>query len=413
MSAKKSKDKGNNKKLIIAVLAIIAVFIILYIFSGRQTKDVEVETVMIGTAEDKTQVSGFIIRDESVLTSPEAGVLSFHANEGERVARGFKVAIVYSGDVSDEVKSELSTINSHINEIEGSSVEKNLFAGGVTGGSSQIENDIDMINRAVYGGDVSNVGQYKDDIIRLIRKDTGKSEAVKTTLEKLVARRSELERSISGRATGIFSLSAGVMCSQIDGCEEYYSIKKLDEITPEYIKNSPASNPNSPDEVEKDQPCLKIINNYEWYYTAIVDEEWLMDMKKGDSVSIRFTDISNDTLSGVIYNISEPADGKCALVIKSRSMFTGMYTTRKIKAEIIRKTYKGFKVSKNAVHIDQDSNYYVYVNSEGVVRRRDVLVLYSDDAYVIIKVDNSAKNNLLLYDEVIISDKNIKEGDSV
>ena len=62
MSAKKSKNKGSNKKLIIAVLAIIAIFIILYIFSGRQNRDVEVETVLIGAAEDKTQVSGFIIR---------------------------------------------------------------------------------------------------------------------------------------------------------------------------------------------------------------------------------------------------------------------------------------------------------------------------------------------------------------
>lgn len=413
MSAKKNKGNNGNKMFVISVLIIVAIFIILYIFSGRQTKEVDVETVMIGTAEDKTAVEGYVIRDENIAIAPESGVLSFYANEGERVAKGFKVAVVYSGDVSDEVKSELSSINRHINEIEGSSIEKNLFAGDVTGGSSQIENDIDMINRAVYQGDVSNVSQYKDDIIRLIRKDTGEGEAVKTTLEKLLARKAELEGSISGKATAIFSASAGVMCSQIDGCEEYFSIKTLDKITPEYIKNSPEAKLNSPDEIEKGQPCLKIINNYEWYYTAEVDEEWLMDMKVGKSISIRFTEISNDKLDGVVYSISEPVDGKVAVVIKSRSMFTGMYTARKAKAEIIRKTYKGFKVSKNAVHIDEEGNYYVYVNSEGIVRRRDVSVVYSDEAYVIIEVDNSASNNLLLYDEVIVSDKSVKEGDSV
>ncbi len=407
------KNKGGNTKFVIAVLIVVAIFIILYIFSSRKTGEVDVETVLIGTAEDKIAVSGYVIRDEAISTAPETGVLSFHTNEGERVARGFKVAVIYSGDVSDEVKSELSSINSHISEIEGSSVEKNLFAGDITGGTSQIENDIDMINRAVYDGDLSNISQYKDDIIRLIRKDTAEGKEVKTTLEKLVARKTELEKSISGRATGVFSANAGVMCSQIDGCEEYFSLKNLEKITPEYLKNAPDSNLHNPDEVEKGQPCLKIINNYEWYYTAEVDEEWLMDLKEGNSVSIRFTDISNDTLDGVVYSISEPVDGKVALVVKSRNMFTGMYTTRKAKAEIIRKTYRGFKVSKNAVHIDEESNYYVYVNSEGTVRRRDVSVLYSDEAYVVLKVDNSASNNLLLYDEVIVSEKNIKEGDSI
>ena len=130
-------------------------------------------------------------------------------------------------------------------------------------------------------------------------------------------------------------------------------------------------------------------------------------------MSLRFVDISNETMDGTIYSISEPVDGKVSIVIKSRSLFTGMYTTREVKAEIIRKTYRGFKVSKDAVHIDKDGSYYVFVNSEGAARRRNVTILYSDDAYVIIKEDNSATNNLLLYDEVIISDTGVEEGETL
>ncbi|MBQ7953904.1 MAG: hypothetical protein IJ332_04110, partial [Clostridia bacterium] len=86
-------------------------------------------------------------------------------------------------------------------------------------------------------------------------------------------------------------------------------------------------------------------------------------------------------------------------------MFNGMYTARVLNAEVIKKTYEGFKVSKDAVHIDGNGNYYVYVNTEGANRRRDVKILYADDAYVIIKVDNAAANNILLYDEVVVSGK--------
>ena len=62
-------------------------------------------------------------------------------------------------------------------------------------------------------------------------------------------------------------------------------------------------------------------------------------------------------------------------------MFNGMYTARSINAEAIKKTYEGFKVSKDAVHIDEDGKYYVYINREGVNRRRDVKILYADDAW--------------------------------
>ena len=157
--------------------------------------------------------------------------------------------------------------------------------------------------------------------------------------------------------------------------------------------------------MEKDKPCLKIVNNYEWYYATEVDEVWCEGVKTGHRVKLRFNDISEETIEGNVYSISEPVDGKVALVVKSRNMFNGMYTTRNVKAEVIKKTYEGFKVSKEAVHIDEEGNYYVYVNSEGVHRRRDVKILYADETYVIIKEDNAGKNNILLYDEVVVSGK--------
>lgn len=403
--AGRKKTKNKKTLFIITVLLIVAVFIGLYIVSHNSEANSEVETVMIGTAEEKTAVTGYIIRDESVINAPEAGIVSFRADEGERVSKGSPVAVIYSGDVSDEVKSELSSLHQRINETEGSSVEKNLYAGDAVGSDTQVKNDIEMITRAVYSGDVSSVAQYKDDIIRIIRTDTAEDVRVQTTLEKLQARKTELESTISGRATTVYSDMAGVMCSQLDGCEEYFRISNLDAINPQYLSNSPETTPYGPDSVEKDAPCLKIINNYEWYFAAEVDELWVEGMKPGHSVKLRFTDVSDDTLEGTVYSISEPSNGKAAIVVKSRSMFTGMYTSRVVNAEIIKNTYKGFKVSKDAVHIDENGKYYVYISSEGAKRRRDVTILYADEAYVIIKEDNAAANNILLYDEVVISGK--------
>ena len=403
----KKKKKNNNKKIyfIVATLIVMTIFIVLGILSRNSKTDSGYETVMIGTAEEKVETKGYIIRDESVINSPEAGILSFRTDMGKRVSKGSAVAVIYSGEVSDDVKNELTSIYQRIDEIEGSSVEKDLHAGDVVGSDTQVKNDVEMISRAVYFGNVSSVAQYKDDITRIIRANTAEGKQVRTTLEKLQARRRELESSISGKTTYIYADMAGVMCSQIDGGEEYFNIRNLEDIDVQYIRNCPELNSSSPDIVEKNEPCLKIVNNYEWFYATEVDEVWIEGVKVGHKVNIRFTDISDDTVEGTVYSISQPVDGKVSLVVKSRSMFNGMYTARVLNAEVIKKTYEGFKVSKDAVHIDGNGNYYVYVNTEGANRRRDVKILYADDAYVIIKVDNAAANNILLYDEVVVSGK--------
>lgn len=405
---KKRKSKKNkNKKIyfVVAILAVLAVFIILGMLSKNSATVSGVETVMIGTAEEKVATSGYIIRDESVINAPESGIVSFRTDNGKRVSKGSPVAVIYSGDVNDEVKNELTSIYQRISEIEGSSIEKNLLAGDVVGSDTQVKNDVEMITRAVYSGNVSSVVQYKDDIIRIIRTNTAEEEQVQTTLEKLQARKQELENSISGKTTYIYADMAGVMSSQLDGAEDYFKISNLENISIQYLKDCPDINSYGPDIVEKGEPCLKIVNNYEWFYATEVDEVWVEGVKTGNKVNLRFTDISDDTVEGTVYSISQPVDGRVALVIKSRSMFNGMYTSRALNAEVIKRTYKGFKVSKDAVHIDENGNYYVYVNTEGANRRRDVTILYADDAYVIIKEDNAATNNILLYDEVVVSGK--------
>ena len=402
---KTKKRKKKNILPIVAVLLVVAMFLAYALLSRNVETNVGVETVMKGSAEEKVATTGYILRDESVIKAPEAGIVSFRADNGERVSKGSPVAVIYSGDVSDEVKNELTSIYQRISELEGSVVEKDLQASDVVGSDIQVKNNIELINNAVYYGDLSSVVQYKDDIIRIIRANATDNEQVKTTLEKLQERKATLEGSISGRTTYIYADMAGVICSQLDGGEEYFDISNLDNIDTKYLKNSPVITADGPDRVEKNTPCLKIVNNYEWYYATEVDEVWIEGVKVGHKVKLRFKDISDETLEGTIYSISQPVDGKVAVVIKSRNVFNGMYTARNIEAEVIKKTYEGFKVSKSAVHIDENGKYYVYINREGVNRRRDVTILYADDTYVIIKEDNSAKNNILLYDEVVVSKK--------
>ncbi len=417
MGKKKTKKLKRNRYIVITALIIAAVITGAAILSSNTRASVEVETVLTGTAEEKVLTKGFLVRDEFVVNSPEDGIVSFRSDEGERVSRGSTVAVVYSGEVSNDVKSELSSIHERLSEIEGSSAEKNLYASDSLTGNAQIVNNIDAISDASYSKDVSKVSQYKDDITRIIRKNEGVKETALTTYEQLKKRKEELEQSVFGQATALYSPRAGVLCSAIDGYEEYFNISRLEGIMPSYLDKPQKAETGDGDSVKKDQPCFKIVNNYTWYYVANVDEKYAESLREcikyNMAVSLRFSEVSDEKIDAEIYSVSEPQNGLVTVVVKSGGIFSGMYNMREVNAEIIRKTYEGFKVSKEAIHVDEDGSYYVFVNSEGIVKRRDVKILYSDEVYAIIQQKNSESNNLLLYDEVIVSGKGIEEGKSL
>ncbi|MBR0277650.1 MAG: hypothetical protein IJQ50_04230 [Clostridia bacterium] len=409
---KKIKTKRSKKTsfFIIFILVIVALFTGVRIIKNNKSSSVSMETVLIGTMEDKEKASGYIIRDEAIINSPATGMISFRAEEEKRVSSGATIAVVFTGDVNDDIKTELSSLHARINEVVGSTAEKNLYAVDSVMGTAQIANDISAIRDLAYSGNVSSVSEYKDNIIRIIRKsDSG----AMTTLEQLESKKKELENSISGSAVAVYSPKAGILSSKLDGYEEWLNILCLDKINPSYLNNIKKTEYEENSTVNKDKPCLKIIDNYEWYFAANMDEKWRDDLKEGSKLYIRFSDVSEDKLDVEIYSISEPEKGKISVVLKGSGIFPGMYSMREINAEIIKKTYTGFKISKSAVHIDNDGKYYVYINSDGTVRRRDVNILYSNDTYAVIKEDNSADNNLLLYDEVIISGSGIKEGKGI
>ena len=207
----RKRKKKNKSILIIAVLFAVAVFLGINMLSGTIKPSADTETVLLGTAEDKMEVDGYIIRGEYVVNAPESGIRSFRSDEGKRVSKGSTVAVIYTGEVSDDVKNELSSIHERMNEIEGSSVEKNLYAGDSVVGTSQLVNDIEAVADSVYQRDTSKVPQYKDDIIRLVRKKTDGTGTTLTTYEQLTARKKELESSISGNARAIYAPISGVL----------------------------------------------------------------------------------------------------------------------------------------------------------------------------------------------------------
>ncbi len=400
---------AKDKKIpIFTIMVLLAVFVI--IFASLLRKPVKTEVIGYGVAENKLTTDTYIIKDETLVAAPETGILNCLVDENERVARYSHIATVFVGNFPEELQVKLRNINEKISKLEHNFNDRSVYVSDVAATENAIYSRINNVIDAVYNNDLSDSVQYKDDLNKIIGNINGEKVADNTELDSLYNQKAEIEKQLNGSVSNIYSPISGLFSSKVDGYENYLSAKNISLFTPSYIKEAKEHKEGSYENAVKGQPVVKVSNNYLWYVTAVVDYTWAENLKKGDAVSLRFPSISDDKYDAKVNFISDEQDGEVVLVISCEKNVTNLFGVREIEAEIIKNSYSGFKISKEAVRILPDGTSGVYVLKDRVARFKTVDVLYNGETYVIAREDNSISNNVLLYDEVILNIENIEDG---
>lgn len=400
----------NNKKTIPLLAIIIAVALVLMFGSSLLRRPVETEVVRYGTAENKVSVESYVIRKETVINAPESGVLNCFLAENSRVPRYFRVASVYSGDFPEDLQVKLKNINDKILQLETGKKEKNFYVTDAASTENTIYLRVDSILSSVQKNNMSNALQYKDDLNKLVKNLNGQHVDETETLAKLKQEKAEIENQLQGKVNNVYSPVSGVFNSTIDGYEEYFHIDNIKSITPTYLSEADNNKKGVYADAVKDMPIAKISDNYTWYIAATVDKYWASTFKTGDLVKLRFPKISEDSYNGVVNYISPEEGDNVAVVISCGEYVDNIFGVRKIETEIIKQSFNGFKITKDAIRILKDGTQGVYVLKDRVARFKSVDILYNGESYVIVKEDNTKSGNVLLYDEVIISKKELFDG---
>jgi len=415
MEGKKTPRKRKKKGIALFRLVIIAglVYLTFRLVSGMSSP-VKTEIVRYGAIEDSTSVNGYLIRNEYIINAPVDGMLSCIAKEGDRITKDNKIATVFSGKIDEATQSKINRINERISEVERSSIHKDLFAGDVAQIDSAISNQIDDVILATYNKHTDKVTKYKDDINKLLERKLlaqGQKPTFANIGDMLKQEKAQLEASVSAKKVDIIAPLSGVFSSNIDGFEGFFDIKNRETITPDVLASADKQKFEQNKLIKQGQPAIKIIDNYQWYFAAIVDQKWVQELKPETPISLRFPDITDRILEAKVDSISQPnSNGKVTIVAACDQYVDEIYSLRKANTDIIRRTYSGFKVPKAAVRILADGTSGVFVANESIARFKPIEILHSNDEFVIAKEDNQKKNALLLYDEVIVNGKNIEDG---
>lgn len=421
MESSKRKAKKRKRAGIDFIGITMLVFVTYIVVNSVVSQSSGIRTTIIrsGTAEDKIEGDAFIFREQTVITAPKEGFIYCEVQDEERVKTGETVVSIYKNEISPEVSGELGEVERKIKKISSNVGLTDVYSNDEVRIEKDIAQTVQNIARENSLGKASGVEEQVDSINRLIEKKrtvsgAAKPEDTKAELEALEKEKAALKQKYGVDKVYVHSPKAGAFTSKIDNLEEQTGIDKIADITPQYIKELAKQKPKTAEEsrVQSGSPIGKIVNNYSWSAAMLVGVDDISDLNVGDSVSLRFVNMEKETAAGTVSKITGEDGGKAVIVVTSNRYVSGIYSTSVAEAELIKNSYSGFKIPSESIRI-KDGAKGVYVIRSGAARFIPIKISYSDENFSIVSAAEGESRTLKLYDELIVSGRNVYEGKEV
>ena len=422
-------DKLLFKRILIAVLSILALVYVIYLFASANFSMVATENAVQTIATDKIFANAFIIRDETILNNNTSGVLSYSLNDGDEVGVNGEIAKIYSNESDAATQTRIDILEEQIKDLQ--TLENNKLVGsvGIETIDSEISTNLLSYIYDINNGDISKLGNDTNSILSAINHRhlfTGKISDFESEIAQLQAEVNELKSTTGDSIGSITTDKAGYFSEYCDGYENALDYSKLDKLELSDLKGIKKGSVSS-------NIAGKVVSSLNWYVACEVSADEATKLTLWDNkVSILFSDASTESIPANIYRIHQKnKDSSALLILECDYMNESLIDARIEPVEIGLGTYKGLQVSKRAIHddyitktvYDENGNQRteekkvqgVYTLYGSKVQFKQISILYSDDDYVI--CDPTPDEELLfngetikLYDQIIIEGDDLYDG---
>jgi len=355
----------------------VACYIGVYLFNALISTYVTEKAIRY-SIEETLPTQGFIIRTETVLENVGSTVLPI-AGEGEKVAAGQAIAVEYLSLNALEMASEIRALKLRIAQLEASH--------GFNDAASF--DAVLELSAAVHNNDLSRLDEISLNIETSVF-------AVDADINALYRRLEELEDRSDG-ARIIIAQVSGTFSHVVDGFEH---------ITPEMV------NELSPTELSEQfirpfntNGLGKLVTEFRWYYAAIMDSDDASQLSVGQLKKVQFFGAYNAEVEMLVENIGKRDNDECVVLFSSDHGIHNIAPLRSLRADVVFGIVSGIRVPKEAIHLDDDMNTFVYLQTSGYAEKVDVEILReSGDSYLV--RDGAETGSPLRVDSIIIVSAN-------
>ena len=390
------------KGFIIMLAAVFAV----HQFVSSVYSPVKTETAVFYSASDGLNITGLIIRSETLVTSSGGGVMHFVLEDGSRVAKDGVIANIYDSESASITLSKIDSVNTKIEDIEEMLSYNDLEAADLDMINAKATQSLNSLIVSSASGNYGDLPELSDELLSALNRRQvamGETTDFSAQLEQLKAEKNKLSASLPAAKGTVKAAMSGYFVSKADGYETVFTCGSPESITPEFM--SSVSTAELPDGV-----IGKIVSDYEWYIAAEISINESLKYKEGDSLTIYTSVKSYPKLPVTVKKINISESSSTAVVVFScNEMNSELATMRSGPMTVVTKEYDGLRVPSAALRV-VDSKRGVYVLTGMQVKFVEVNVLHKDDSYMICEKQTSDESVLRLYDEVIVKGKNLYDG---
>ncbi|MBR4928391.1 MAG: hypothetical protein IKZ63_02705 [Oscillospiraceae bacterium] len=397
--------RSSGAKLIVGLLAVLIVLYVAMQVYLVTYPSYRTEIAVLCELSDQITASGTAVRPETV-SGDESGVKYFLVSDGDKVAKGEKVAEFFRDSAAavrnmylDQLKKELDVLTD--------------LSKGNRGNTN-----LESIRRSVYGllssysedighHDFSDISDVRRSLITYLSSyDISAGGEIDTsqraeTVRALIAsvQSSDLE------PTGyVIAEESGFFVSFTDGCETGITPDSLDTMTAEEMKDAINRNHGS---YRYSDDHYKILSDYTWYYVCTLSPEEASRLRVGRKYSADFSYSTATDLPATVEKLLPSEDGSFTVAILSFDrMNPAAAVLRNEDVDIKFTNYRGIKVDKTALRLI-DGKLGVFVKYGTMVKFKEVDIIYETEDFVLSSVTEGNSSLLSLYDEIITQGKNL------
>lgn len=382
------KDKKTQKKYIIyLIFAIIIIYIFYSIYLLLRSPN---ETVLVddGSLTLEESATGYIIREETVLTGNNyKNGLTAILSEGERAAKD-QTIFRYSSSNEEEIKSKIEEINLKIQEAL--SKEGTIPSTDIRNLEKQIDEKLQNLNEIT---DTQTIEEYKKEIEEIISKKAriaGSLSQRGSYIQDLTKQKEEYEQKLTEGSEYINAPEAGVVSYRVDGLEDILTPDDFSNLTEESLENLGLTTGKI---ISTSTESGKIINNFNCYLATVLSSESAKQAELDEKVTLTLS--SGNEISANIKYIAEQDNDKVLIVFELNTLTDELIQYRKISFNITWWSYSGLKVPNTSIIEDEKGLKYVIRKKADLSEKVLVKVLKKNDKYSIISTYNTEELNQL------------------
>ena len=365
-------------------------------------KPISTESAYFYTARNGFDITGVIIRNETLITNSKDGVLHFMNLDGSRISKGGTIANIYSDENASITLSQIDSVKSEISDIESIISQNNIEAANLDVANANVNNKLNSLIFSSAAGDFLSVTHNSEQLLTALNKRQavlGETTDFTSQLSTLKAELNSLEASLTNPIGKIKASKSGYFISKTDGYEKTLNVEDLSTLTPDFLNNLKRTQ-------HKENVIGKIVSDYEWYIAANVSINDSVNFKEGDTLSIHTSVNSSPVLSASVKKINIADDGNGAVMVFACSdMNSELATMRSGTMTVVKQEYSGLRVPKKAIRM-VDSKRGVFVVSGIEIKFVPVKIVYTGDDFFLCEKSTN-EGALRLYDQVVVKGKNL------